>query len=103
MIYTIQWKERGKRKEDETREYTKNMSMHAHYLFYSMWMGTAAIDDNQLLKEMAWCRAHLLIMQCWCARECISDSPEEAALARPSVFLDSYGAVLARFPMPIQC
>ena len=64
------------------------------YLFRvarAMSLREAALKDGQLLKDIAWCRAHMLIMDAWTQGQ------------QPQAWLESYGAILVKFPMPTQC
>lgn len=50
-----------------------------------------AIDEGQLLKDIAWCKAHLLIIDNW------------VASGKNLHWIGSYYKVLVKFPMPTQC
>ena len=63
----------------------------------AFWKGKDAINDGQLLKELAWCRAHLLILYAWLSQT------SDVAKTRDVAWMDSYQSVMMRFPMPIQC
>ena len=53
-------------------------------------LGKKALGEGQLLKDIAWARAHLLILDAWRRQ---TDFP-------PS-WVDSYARVMLRFPTPI--
>ena len=57
-------------------------------------LGRRALDDGQLLRDLAWARAHLKIIAHWLDRTS-NDPPKRA-------WLDSYARVLLRFPTPYQ-
>jgi hypothetical protein len=53
-----------------------------------------ALKDGQLLKNIAWCRAHMLIIDTWL----------KAGNGHPKEWIeDAYASVLVKFPMPVQC
>ena len=62
---------------------------------YAMLIREAALKDGQLLKDIAWCRAHLIIMN--------TVRGLKGGAAPPAGWLDSYESVLIKFPMPVQC
>lgn len=62
---------------------------------YAMLLREEALNNGQLLKDIAWCRAHLIIMNT--VRNLKGDA------APPANWLDSYESVLIKFPMPVQC
>ena len=66
---------------------------------YAMLIREAALKDGQLLKDIAWCRAHLIIMNSWRNQKISDEYPTKL----PDYWLDSYDSVLVRFPMPVQC
>ena len=53
-----------------------------------------ALKDGQLLRDIAWSRAHLRVIDAWLAAT--ASSPERRA------WLNSYERVLVRFPTPTQ-
>ena len=53
-----------------------------------------ALKDGLLLRDIAWSRAHLRVIDAWLAAT--ADSPARRA------WLDSYERVLVRFPTPTQ-
>lgn len=57
----------------------------------AMILREAALKDGQLLKDLAWCRAHMLIIDAWTESK------------QPVAWLDSYEAIMVKFPMPTQC
>jgi alkylation response protein AidB-like acyl-CoA dehydrogenase len=67
----------------------KAMSAYLALLATAFWRGKAAIKDGQLLRDLAWARAHLVIIDTW-----LGSGGEPA-------FLDSYARVLLRFPTPV--
>lgn len=71
-------------------------------------MGMKALNEGQLLRDIAWCRAHLLILDTWAqgrAREAAKGPSGEFASA-PHKFslswLESYNSIMIRFPTPVQ-
>lgn len=59
----------------------------------AMILREGALKDGQLLKDIAWCRAHLLIIDTW-----MKDGQQ------PREWLEgAYSDVLVKFPMPVQC
>jgi hypothetical protein len=60
-------------------------------IMYAMLIREKALNDGQLLKDIAWCRAHLLIIDTWITS------------GKPIEWLESYSDILIRFPVPIQC
>lgn len=82
---------------------------------YAMMLREKALQEGQLLKDIAWCRAHMLIMDVWrkqghADRLVMSTSGEdngEGVQSRNPVpvekFLCSYESILVHFPMPVQC
>ena len=63
---------------------------------YAMLIREAALEDGQLLRDIAWCRAHLIIMNAW-------RNSDESRNGSHDSWLESYESVLIHFPMPIQC
>jgi hypothetical protein len=61
----------------------------------ALWLGKRALRDGQLLKDLAWARAHLRVADVWLKAH-RGDSAKQA-------WLDSYGKVLVHFPAPLQC
>jgi acyl-CoA oxidase len=65
------------------------------YLFSvakAMILREGALKDGQLLKNLAWCRAHMLIIDTWLQG------------GNPVSWIDgSYADILVKFPMPVQC
>ena len=53
------------------------------------WLGRAALQEGQLLRDIAWARAHLLIIDAWRKQS-----------QQPQSFLDAYATVLMKFPTP---
>ena len=58
----------------------------------AMLLGKAAINDGQLLKDLAWARVHLRIIDNWL---------QTASSADEVGWLDSYAKVMMVFPVPI--
>jgi acyl-CoA oxidase len=69
-------------------------------IMIAYWLKEKALDDGQLLREIGWCRAHLLIIDSWLNTSSDTCSSKES---RPVDWLDSYEHILVRFPMPVQC
>lgn len=68
-------------------------------LLRAQLLGKRALQDGQLLKDLAWARAHLRVLTTW-SKAC--DSPSDARPAVSSSWLQSYERVLMRFPVPVQ-
>ena len=60
----------------------------------ALLLGKKAIKDGQLLRDIAWSRAHLRVIAAWLHGEGRS--------LRPGVWLESYARVAMRFPVPLQ-
>lgn len=56
----------------------------------AMMLGKAALEDGQLLKDIAWARAHMRIISAW-----LKDG------TGPAEWLESYARVAVRFPTPV--
>jgi hypothetical protein len=72
----------------------------AHYacgIARAMWLRQRALGDGQLLRDIAWSRAHLLIIDSFRRR-----GGERHGAANVGDMLASYEKVLVRFPTPIQ-
>ena len=56
----------------------------------------AALNDGQLLRDLAWCRTHLRVIDAWLSpdRPCGEGSGEKS-------WLESYENVMMRFPTPV--
>ena len=66
----------------------------ANYLLYfakAMWLGKAAIHEGQLLKNLAWSRVHLRVIDGW-----LLQAPQQQV-----EWLDSYARLMMVFPVPI--
>ena len=59
-------------------------------------MQRKALNDGQLLKDLAWARCHLRVIDVWLNH---AAGPSELA----GDWLQSYERVLMRFPAPLQC
>jgi hypothetical protein len=55
-----------------------------------------AMKDGQLLKDLAWARVHLRVIDVW-----LNHAAGEGE--RGAGWLESYERVLMRFPAPLQC
>lgn len=64
-------------------------------LVKAIWLGKQALKDGQLLKDLAWARAHLRVIDVWL--QVNKKDPSKQA------WIDSYGKVLVQFPAPLQC
>lgn len=64
----------------------------------AMWLGKKALNEGQLLRDLAWARAHLLILDHWFSQGVKSYGSTNDAIR----LADSYGHVLVRFPTPPQ-
>ena len=53
-----------------------------------------AMGDGQLLRDIAWARAHLRVIDVW-----IKENRDNAERLQ---WLDSYSEILLRFPVPVQ-
>lgn len=67
------------------------------YVLKAMWMQKKALGDGQLLRDIAWCRAHLIIIDTF-LRHGASTYGEENV----KNMLESYATILVRFPTPVQ-
>jgi hypothetical protein len=54
------------------------------------------MKDGQLLKDLAWARVHLRVIDVW-----LNHAAGEGE--RGAGWLESYERVLMRFPAPLQC
>lgn len=52
------------------------------------------------MKDIAWCRAHMLILDAWVSKP--PSSFTQGSMDKEAWFV-SYEDVLVKFPMPIQC
>ena len=78
----------------------------------AMALGKAAMQEGQLLRDIAWCRAHLLILDSWYTVGAAQYQKQATATAggRNSKIsaadldkaIESYEAILMRFPTPVQ-
>ena len=59
----------------------------------AMLLGKKAIKDGQLLRDIAWSRAHLRVISNW-----LNQKQDE--INAPKNWLKSYAAVAMRFPVP---
>ena len=64
----------------------------------ALWLGKLAMEDGQLLRDIAWARAHLLILDDWYVHGVKTYGGGTDAHRMG----DSYAHVLARFPTPPQ-
>jgi hypothetical protein len=68
----------------------------------AMWLGKKAMDEGQLLRDLAWARAHLLILDHWYG-DGIKATTESGNSSKDGYRLaESYEKVLVRFPTPPQ-
>ena len=65
-------------------------------IYYVLVLGKKAIKDGQLLRDIAWSRAHLRVISNWLHIN--SDGNKQ----QPKSWLTSYGKVAMRFPVPTQ-
>lgn len=71
-----------------------------HYIFgiaKAMWLQERAMEDGQLLKDIAWARAHLLIIDSFVRFGARKYGKENIA-----DMITSYEKILMRFPTPVQ-
>lgn len=71
-----------------------------HYVLgiaHAMWLQQKAMDEGQLLKDIAWCRAHLLIIDSFRRHGGKKHGQENV-----NDMIDSYERVLIHFPTPVQ-
>jgi hypothetical protein len=57
----------------------------------AMWQGKAAINDGQLLRDLAWSRLHMRVIDVWLS----------GGVANDVNWLDSYAKLMMVFPVPI--
>jgi len=67
-----------------------HLPLSLRYFALAVWKGKAAIKDGQLLKDLAWTRCHLMVIEQWLAK------------GGDAAFLDSYAATMMRYPTPVQ-
>lgn len=67
----------------------KAFGVYVTRLVTAMLKGKSAIKDGQLLRDLAWARAHLIIVDAW------------VKSGKSQAFLDSYEHVCVRFPVPV--
>ena len=61
-------------------------------MFRAILLGKKAQHDDQLLRDIAWTKAHLYVLDCF-ARRAAKDCPLDA-------FYQSYDAILLHWPVP---
>lgn len=67
-------------------------------------LGTGAMKDGQLLKDIAWARAHLLIMDAfWSSKTGATGHGTEGGVSEKAKgdFIASYERLYIKFPTPI--
>ena len=64
----------------------------------AMALGRAAAKDGQLLRELAWARLHLRVLDAWCQNNSEARAEGGAVVAS---WLGSYERVLMCFPVPV--
>lgn len=69
---------------------------------YAFWLGKRALEEGQLLRDIAWCRAHLLILKSFWARRGQGGARESFSGEEMEAMEASYSEVLVRFPVPSQ-
>jgi hypothetical protein len=70
----------------------------------AMYLRKAAMDDGRLLKDLAWARAHVLIIDKWLVSTTASTAFRATAASPPDSddFLSAYQYLLMRMPVPVQ-
>ena len=71
-----------------------------HYVYciiYAMWLGNKALDEGQLLRDIAWCRAHLCIISTF-----LNSGAAKYGRKNVNSMLQSYERLMIRFPTPSQ-
>jgi hypothetical protein len=68
----------------------------------AMWLQKHAMKDGGLLKDLAWARAHVLIIDKWLSSPSASTPFKAMALSESAAFLDAYQQVLMQMPVPLQ-
>ena len=63
----------------------------------AMWLQEKAMDEGQLLRDIAWCRAHLLIIDSFCRY-----GAEKHGKENLQSIISSYEEIMVRFPTPVQ-
>jgi len=69
------------------------------FILWAMLLGKSALNDGQLLRDIAWCRANMLILDTW-----FSSAPKftlNEKVEDVSRMVESYERVLMRFPIPV--
>lgn len=65
-------------------------------------MGKAAMRDGQLLRDIAWARAHLLIMDTfWSSKTGATGHGTGTGVREKGAFVASYERLFIKFPTPI--
>ena len=72
----------------------KACSIYLERFARAMLLQTKALEDGQLLRDIAWARAHMRVIQVWLATNKGNSGKIE--------WLDSYNRVLMKFPVPVQ-
>lgn len=67
---------------------------------YAMCLGKKALDEGQLLRDIAWARAHLLIVRSFSRDQRAAASTYSSSEKRDME--ESYASVLVKFPVPAQ-
>lgn len=68
----------------------------------AMWLGKKAMDEGQLLRDLAWARAHLLILDHWFGEGIKAKTASGSRSSDAHRLAESYNSVLVRFPTPPQ-
>ena len=63
----------------------------------AMWLQEKAMEEGQLLRDIAWCRAHLLIIDSFRRHGAAKHGVEHV-----DAMIASYEKILVRFPTPVQ-
>jgi hypothetical protein len=66
---------------------------------YAFYLGKKALDEGQLLRDIAWARAHLLILKDFRRGEA---ARAKFTTAEMDAIEQSYAEVLVKFPVPPQ-
>jgi hypothetical protein len=65
-------------------------------IFRAIWLNKAALKEGQLLRDIAWCRAHMLILTSFATKGGLKYGDNVKSMR------ESYEQLMLRFPVPTQ-
>jgi len=68
------------------------ISFYVSRMARALLLWSKAVDDGQLLKDVAWARMHMRVLDAWLAQDRASC---------PEAWLESYEKILMQFPVPV--